>query len=160
PPQRFVGLYSTGNQDFVKNVADRHLANPAPRGKIRFVSGSFGAGKTHFLRQLREEAFEHRYLVSTVELTAPEAPLDKFERVFAAIVREIASPSLIERQDFSQTQTPLGEVLRDALFGDYPSIDKAAAAQRIEDEVNRLMADDSIDIDFRRVVRAYWETFD
>src|SRR5205814_1348570 len=98
PPRRFVGEYSTGNRDFVKSVADRHLANPAPRGKIRFVSGSYGTGKTHFLRQLREEAFSQNYLVSFVELTAPEAPLDKFEKVFAAIVQAVASPALFWRE--------------------------------------------------------------
>jgi hypothetical protein len=85
PPRRGVSRYATGT-DFVEKVRDRHLSREITAGKIRFVGGSWGAGKTHFLRLLREESFSAGYLVSTVELSADSTPFNKFEQVFFEIV--------------------------------------------------------------------------
>ena len=59
PPQRGVELYSVGNEKLMEGIKKRHLDNITEQGIIRFVSGSWGAGKTHFFRQLREVAFQN-----------------------------------------------------------------------------------------------------
>ena len=64
PPKRYTSHYTAGTEDFLKKVRSFHLESASTRGKLRFVSGSWGAGKTHFLRLLREEAFDAKYLVS------------------------------------------------------------------------------------------------
>jgi P-loop Domain of unknown function (DUF2791) len=155
PPRRYASLYSSGMETFVANVRKHHLDRRSSSGRIRFVSGSWGSGKTHLFRLLAEQAFNANYLVSTVELSRNEAPFNKFELVLASILRNIASHETeVERG----TASPLGEILRLHLFAvadrdeiDFPS---ALAAER-----DRILADTSIDIDMRRVVVAYWETF-
>ena len=66
PPQRGVRTYSVGHELLLRGVRERHLESPSRTGKMRFVSGSWGSGKTHFLRELAEEAYDANYLVSSV----------------------------------------------------------------------------------------------
>ena len=155
PPRRYASLYSSGMESFVASVRKRHLDRNSPDGRIRFVSGSWGSGKTHLFRLLAEQAFDANYLVSTVELSRNEAPFNRFELVLASILRNIASH---DTETEGETSSPLGEVLQlhlravaDRTGLDLPSV--------IETEKERLLADTSIDIDMRRVVVAYWETF-
>lgn len=156
PPKRGVSLYATGT-DFAEKVRDRHLSREINAGKIRFVGGSWGAGKTHFFRLLREYAFEQNLLVSSVELTSHQTPFNKFERVFFEIVRNIASPTMYRTDDLSAA-LPFGEVLREVLDDwteRYGS--KHGAIEALNSD---LMQQIDIDIDFRRVVVEYWKTFD
>jgi hypothetical protein len=155
PPRRYASLYSSGMESFVANVRQRHLDRNSSSGRIRFVSGSWGSGKTHLFRLLAEQGFDANYLVSTVELSRNEAPFNRFELVLASILRNIASH---DTETEGETSSPLGEVLRLHLLAvadrtglDLPSV--------IETERERLLADTSIDIDMRRVVVAYWESF-
>lgn len=158
PPKRYVSTYSTGNEEFLTSVRKRHLESPSMRGKIRFVSGSWGSGKTHFLRLLREQAFDARYLVSTVELKVDETPFNKFEQVFFAIIRNITSPEMYHQDDLNRA-APFAEVLRWALFRAPASPEGSVTHDRFQEAKEVLFADDSIDIDFRRIVAQYWETF-
>jgi hypothetical protein len=156
PPRRGVSLYATGTE-FVEKVRDRHLSKEISSGKIRFVGGSWGAGKTHFFRLLREYAFEENLLVSTVELSSEQTPFNKFERVFFEIVRNIATPMMYRTGNLSAA-LPFGEVLREALeewAEKYGSMHAAIEALNSD-----LMQQTDIDIDFRRVVAEYWRTFE
>lgn len=154
PPQHSASAYSSGMDEFLGVVRRRHLAPEPVAGKVRFVHGSWGSGKTHFFRLLTEVAFEEGWLVSSVELSAQETPFNKFELVLFSIVRNIAPPAPSEGIGSS---APFGDVLRAVLEkeaggeGDLPT-----AFQRLSE---RLFADASIDIDVKRIVRAYWETF-
>lgn len=158
PPKRHTRAYSAGSDDFLKNVRKRHLDSKSTQGRIRFISGSWGSGKTHFLRLLREEAFEAGYLVSTVELSADETPFNKFEQVFFEIVRNITSPEMYEEGDLGHAM-PFEEVLRRALFGGPSGGNDAIEHEHLQQAKSKLLANDSVDIDFRRMVAQYWETF-
>ena len=161
PPQRGVELYSVGNEKLIEGIKKRHLDNIAEQGIIRFVSGSWGAGKTHFFRQLREVAFQNDLLVSSVELGVNSAALNKFESIFSAIVRQIATPSFYAGNAPAEA-APLGIVIRESLAWlatgkreipneiPYDHFSKAVAA---------LMSDHGIDIDFKKMVQEYWKTF-
>lgn len=155
PPRRYASLYSSGLERFVGNVRKQHLERRSSSGRIRFVSGSWGSGKTHLFRLLAEQAFDANYLVSTVELSRNEAPFNKFELVLASIIRNVASEST---ETDGGAASPLGEMLRLHIksVADRDAIDFPTA---IEVERERLLADTSVDIDIRRVVVAYWETF-
>ena len=48
PPKRYTSRYTSGTEDFLTKVRKFHLESASTRGKLRFVSGSWGAGKTHF----------------------------------------------------------------------------------------------------------------
>jgi hypothetical protein len=158
PARRYVSRYSAGNEHFLQSVVERHLKGPSPRGKIRFVSGNFGMGKTHFLQQLREQAFQQHYLVSSVELKEEEVTFDKFEKVFYEIARRIASPEMYQ-EDELESVTPLGEVFKRTLLGGSSSNEQLASKDDYAEKAHRLLADDTIDPDFRRIVVAYWRTF-
>ena len=158
PPRRFVSAYSVGNEQFLDDVCRRQLEGPSSRGKIRFLSGSWGAGKTHFLRLLREAAFDAGYLVATVELSVDQTPFNEFEQVFFAIARAISSPQMYREGDLRRA-LPFGEVLRRALLGDHAAGDGAVSVERLQQAKEALFADDGIDVDFRRLVAQYWDTF-
>ncbi|KSV16598.1 hypothetical protein CY91_04680 [Dehalococcoides mccartyi] len=161
PPQRGVELYSVGNEKLMEGIKKRHLDNITEQGIIRFVSGSWGAGKTHFFRQLREVAFQNDLLVSSVELGVNSAALNKFESIFSAIVRQVATPSFYAGNAPLEA-APFGIVVRESLAWlatgkrdipneiPYEQFSKALAA---------LMSDHGIDIDFKKMVQEYWKTF-
>ncbi len=155
PPRMHTGLYSIGNEKFLQAVRKRHLAPEPLAGRIRFIYGSWGSGKTHLFRLLTEEAFAAGYLVSTVELSAQESPFNKFELVLFSIIRNIAMPP---DRAAARTSAPFGEVLRSALLGEAGG-DEAELPAAVTRLGERLWADPAIDVDVKRVVRAYWDTF-
>lgn len=155
PPRRNVSRYAAGT-DFVKSVRKRHLDGGISSGKIRFVNGSWGAGKTHFFRLLREEAFDANLLVSTVELNAEQTPFNKFERVFYDIIRNVTSPRMYQDGNLSSA-LPFGEVLREAL--ERKSADAGGSPGVVDALKEELFQQTAIDIDFRRIVSEYWSSF-
>jgi hypothetical protein len=158
PSKKFASAYSTGGERFLENVQKRHLNNESSRGKIRFVSGQWGSGKTHFLRLMREKAFDAGFLVSSVELSNNATPFDKFEKVFYDIVRNVTTPEMYEGDDLDYA-APFGEVLRRALFQRKPDSQETIPDDQYQEKRGKLMGEEGIDIDFRRVVAKYWETF-
>jgi hypothetical protein len=161
PPQRGVNLYSVGNEKLLDGVKKFHLSGIGDRGIIRFVSGSWGAGKTHFFRQLREVAFQNHCLVSSVELDVNSATLNKFQSVFSAIVRQIATPSFFAGQSLPEA-APFGTVLRESLSWlatAQQEIPKVIIYEQFSKAVETLMGDHGIDIDFKKMVHEYWKTF-
>ena len=161
PPQKGVSLYSVGNEKLLEGVKKRHLKSIGTRGIIRFISGSWGAGKTHFFRQLREIAFNENLLVSSVELDNSTAALNKFERVFYSIISNVETPTTFEK-NLDPGVIPFAAVLEESLaflsvnqreLPQHLSRDQFAAARE------KLMASRGIDIDFKKVVEKYWETY-
>ncbi len=156
PPQRFVTAYSSGLDDFLTKVRRRHFESSAAGGRVRFISGSWGSGKTHMLRLLAEQAFDAGYWVSNFQLNKDEAPFHKFEHVFFRIVRGLTAPSMYRDGDLRRS-TPFGEVLRRGL------VDQAAPEEGMPATYARararLLEDHRIDIDLRRIVDRYWSTF-
>lgn len=160
PPERGVDRYSVGHDKLVAGVRRFLLDDIEELGEIRFVSGSWGSGKTHFFRLMRALAFENNCLVSNVELSTNEAPLNKFEKVFYSIVRNIDTPLRFESE--IEYAAPFGGLIHESLgflgtgnhqLGeeiDYESYDKART---------RLASDKSIDIDFKKMIEHYWKTY-
>ncbi|GIV86976.1 MAG: hypothetical protein KatS3mg054_1005 [Chloroflexus sp.] len=161
PPQHGVTLYSVGYEKLIAGIEKHHLSNISDQGIIRFVSGSWGAGKTHFFRLLREIAFQHDCLVSNVELDVNSAALNKFERVFSAIVLQVLTPTSYN-ENSPQEAAPFGTVLAESLA--YLATGTRSNANEIANEqyakaVELLMGNHAIDIDFKKMVQHYWQTF-
>jgi hypothetical protein len=161
PPRRGVDLYSVGHSKLINGVKTFHLDYLSDRGIIRFVSGSWGSGKTHFFRLLRELSFKDECLVSNVELNVSDAALNKFEKVFYSIIRKIESSKYFEETDLEEA-APFGRVILEALIflsrGNRDNI-KNLSHEDYTTANNKLMADKSIDIDFKKMIQKYWETF-
>jgi hypothetical protein len=161
PPQRGTRHYAVGHEKLVTGIKTHHLNGIEDKGIIRFICGSWGAGKTHFFRLMREEAFESGCLVSNVELNKDEAPLNKFEKVFYSIVKQIVTPNSFKGKN-TTSAAPFGLVLREALVFLSAGIHeqpKDVTFEQIASATDKLMACDAIDIDFRKIVKAYWDTF-
>lgn len=161
PPRRGVDLYSVGQEKLINGVKTFHLDGIADRGIIRFISGSWGAGKTHFFRLLRELAFKNGCLVSNVELNVSEAALNKFEKVFYSIIRKIESPKYFEETEVEEA-APFGRVILESLiFLSRGNLDEIGAITHEDFTLasNELMKNKSIDIDFKKMIQKYWETY-
>ena len=161
PPQRGTSLYAVGHERLMQGVKQFHLGGIADKGIIRFISGSWGAGKTHFFRLMRELAFDEGCLVSNVELSVDEAPLNKFERVLYGILRNVNTPSHFH-ENAAASAAPFGIVLREAMS--FLASGQHGTALPVTHEVyatacEKLMACTAIDIDFRKIVKQYWETY-
>jgi hypothetical protein len=161
PPERGVDLYTVGHEKLIEGIKKFHLSKISNQGIIRFISGSWGAGKTHFFRLLREISFQNECLVSTVGLNADDAALNKFEKIFYSIIRNITTPTF-----FSSNQTneiaPFGRVLQESLAylgSGTRSINHQYSYPEYVQARELLMQDHSIDIDFKKIVQKYWETF-
>jgi hypothetical protein len=157
PPQRGVASYSVGNEKLIAGIKKFHLSGIEEKGIIRFISGSWGAGKTHFFRLLREVAFQNNCLVSNVQLDQAAA-LNKFESVFYSILRNISTASYLTETEAA----PFGQVLKESLA--YLSTGNREVSNEVsyEDYVKAreaLILDRSIDIDFKKMIQKYWETF-
>lgn len=162
PPQRGVALYAVGNERLLDGIKRYHLSGIEERGIIRFISGSWGAGKTHLFRLLREQAFENDCLVANVELSRNETPLNKFERVFYTIVRNIETPSLYHDATGVHEAAPFGQVVRESLYYLSTGRHKMESDVSYDDYTHAteaLMSNRGIDIDFKKMIQEYWKTF-
>lgn len=156
PSKRYVSTYSAGYEALMRGVDKRILKQPAGAGQIKFLSGSWGAGKTHLLRLLAERAYERNYWVSTVELGKSEAPFNQFEKVFARVIRHITDPDTY-RSDTATSAVPFGSALERGLRKSQVAEEPISAVYARERA--RLFGNDTIDIDVRRAVDAVWQTF-
>ncbi len=79
---------------------------------VRFIKGYYGDGKTHFLGMLRSIAFDNNWIVSYV--TAENTPLNKFDRVYSEVVRNMTLPlstgiiDWVVSRDVRGARAPLG----------------------------------------------------
>ncbi|SLM28911.1 conserved hypothetical protein [Desulfamplus magnetovallimortis] len=88
-PVEFVPLFTVGRTNWLAFIED-DLENYIAEGgaKVRFISGDYGDGKTHFMSVIQHLALAKDFAVSFVVLTR-EVPIHKFEIVYQSIVREI-----------------------------------------------------------------------
>jgi hypothetical protein len=88
-PVEYVPVFTVGRQKWLSYIED-DLENYIGQGgaKVRFISGDYGDGKTHFMSVVRHLALERGFAVSFVVLTR-DVPIHKFETVYQAIVRQL-----------------------------------------------------------------------
>ncbi len=163
PPRHGVRRYSVGYDTLLAEIEREYLAVTRP-GLIRFVSGTWGSGKTHFFRLLRELFLEHDWLVSSVELDTNTTALNKFESIFAKIVSNIESRNTAQRQSDQQPEMyKFGQILQETLCY-LATGTRTGEVQKLSDDqirkvCTKLAQNGSVDLDFKKMVRHYWETF-
>ncbi|MCF8109619.1 MAG: ATP-binding protein [Desulfohalobiaceae bacterium] len=88
-PVDHVPFFTVGRDNWLTLIED-DLENYIARGgaKVRFLSGDYGDGKTHFMSVIRHLAQKKGFAVSFVVLTR-EVPIHKFEAVYQAIVKQL-----------------------------------------------------------------------
>jgi hypothetical protein len=161
PPQIGVEKYSVGNEKLIEGIKKYHLSSIDEIGKMRFISGSWGGGKTHLFRLIRDIAFQENCAVSNVELTVDSAPLNKFEQVFYSIVRNISTPTYYQKSQFSDV-APIGTLIEESLYalgGSKIEPESEITYEQYSKAVEKLMANKGIDIDFKKMIQHYWQTY-
>jgi len=88
-PVEYVPVFTVGRQKWLSYIED-DLENYIAEGgaKVRFISGDYGDGKTHFMSVIRHLAMEKGFAVSFIVLTR-DVPIHKFETVYQSIVRQL-----------------------------------------------------------------------
>lgn len=88
-PADYVPFFTVGRDNWLTFIQD-DMENYIAEGgaKVRFLSGDYGDGKTHFMSVIRHMALKLEFAVSFVVLTR-EIPIHKFEAVYQAICRQL-----------------------------------------------------------------------
>lgn len=88
-PADYVPFFTVGRDNWLTFIED-DLKNYIAEGgaKVRFLSGDYGDGKTHFMSIIRHLALQQGFAVSFVVLTR-EVPIHKFEAVYQSITRQL-----------------------------------------------------------------------
>ena len=88
-PTEYVSFFTVGRQNWLKFVEEdleHFIANGG--GKVRFINGDYGDGKTHFMSVIQQLSIQKNFATSFVVLTR-EVPIHKFELVYQAIVAQL-----------------------------------------------------------------------
>lgn len=88
-PVDYVPFFTVGRENwltFIEDDLDKYIAEGG--AKVRFLSGDYGDGKTHFMSLIRHISLQKGFAVSFVVLTR-EVPIHKFEAVYQTIVKQL-----------------------------------------------------------------------
>lgn len=88
-PTEYVSFFTVGRQNWLKFVEedlDYFIANGG--GKVRFINGDYGDGKTHFMSVIQQLALQKNFASSFIVLTR-DVPIHKFEVVYQEIVAQL-----------------------------------------------------------------------
>jgi hypothetical protein len=88
-PTEYVSFFTVGRQDwlkFIEDDLDYFIANGG--GKVRFINGDYGDGKTHFMSVIQQLALQKKFATSFIVLTR-DVPIHKFEVVYQKIVTQL-----------------------------------------------------------------------
>ena len=88
-PTEYVSFFTVGRQNWLKFVEedlDYFIANGG--GKVRFINGDYGDGKTHFMSVVKQLALQKNFASSFVVLTR-DVPIHKFEVVYREIIAQL-----------------------------------------------------------------------
>lgn len=155
PPRIHTSKYSAGHENLLMDIKEEFLCIENLPGKLKFLAGSWGSGKTHVLRLIAEEALLSNWVVATVELSANEAPFNKIEKVVGSIIRNISDLAIEE--DESRPTFPLGSFVLGVVrkLSKDRGISENDAASELEKEI---MSDSSIEPDVKKALRNFLQT--
>ncbi len=110
PPKFGLEFFSSGFED-VFYVLEKEYLQDIIKNKgssFKFVSASFGGGKTHFAYQFREIAWKNNYAACHVPLDSKNVQFNKILNVFQAICQKIQKPISDEEkiQIFGELKKP------------------------------------------------------
>jgi len=94
PPEWGVQFFTSGLEPYLNVLKEDYLDSFIKDGgsSFKMVVGNYGGGKTHFLYNIREIAWQHNYLVAYCPLTHEESPFYQLEKVFRSVVVNLMYP--------------------------------------------------------------------
>lgn len=115
PPEYGLQEITAGLDKYLSVIENDYLSSFILDGGAAFklLIGSYGGGKTHFLYNIRELAWQHNYAVSYVSLTSSgESPFNKLELVYKAMVKGLIPPSTQQQLLDDQNATGILQFLK------------------------------------------------
>lgn len=95
PPEWGFQYFTVGLEEYLNLIHQEYLKTFIKEeggSTIKLVIGAYGGGKTHFLYNIRELAWQENFVVSYVNLSPEEAPFHRLELVYRAIVNNLLYP--------------------------------------------------------------------
>ncbi|MCB1181285.1 MAG: DUF2791 family P-loop domain-containing protein [Chlamydiia bacterium] len=88
-PTEYVAFFTVGRQNWLKFIEEDLEGFIAEGGgKVRFINGDYGDGKTHFMSVIRQLSLQKQFASSFIVLTR-DIPIHKFELVYQEIVFQL-----------------------------------------------------------------------
>lgn len=101
PPKMGASFLNVGTEPFLKRLRedylDTHLVpfdGSDGGGVCKWIEADYGNGKTQFLRCVQEQGWSLNFVTAFVELSQDECPLDRPDRVYAAVARSVQARPL------------------------------------------------------------------
>lgn len=101
PPKLGAAHLNVGTNDILKRLCNDYLDDLLTPyegqdggGACKWIEANYGNGKTQFLRCMQEKAWERNYVTAFVELSQDECPLDRPDKVYAAVARSLQAKPL------------------------------------------------------------------
>ncbi|HDD35387.1 MAG TPA: hypothetical protein ENF30_01165 [Candidatus Desulfofervidus auxilii] len=94
PPEYGFQFFTAGLDDYLRIIHEEYLKTYIKEGGsvVKIVIGAYGGGKTHFLYNIRELAWQENFAVSYVALSPEQSPFHRLEAVYRAIVNNLTYP--------------------------------------------------------------------
>lgn len=90
PPAGQLRQFTVGRSDELHHLADTLSRPQDGRGEALLVEANYGAGKTHLLRLIREEALDRGFAVALVTVDSQSAVrFNRMDQVTAAVIRQL-----------------------------------------------------------------------
>lgn len=162
PPKFGLEFFSSGFEDVFYHLENEYLKDIVKKrgSTFKFVSASFGGGKTHFTYQFREIAWTNNYATCHVTLDSKNIQFNKILSVYQAICEKIQKPLEDEEkiQIFGELKKPeelgLGNMMKHWYFtkqNEFQTIHNDEWKTHLKKYANTIRDFDSIY--FGRVIR-------
>jgi hypothetical protein len=94
PPEYGFQFFTAGLDEYLCLIHSEYLKTYIKEGGsvVKIVIGAYGGGKTHFLYNIRELAWQENFVVSYVALSPEESPFHRLEAVYGAIINNLTYP--------------------------------------------------------------------
>ena len=102
----FSSSYSPLDQTIESDLGEIYNGN---YGKVKFLNGSYGEGKSHFLSRVRKKALDENYLVSMFEISPRGVALDMMERTFSELIKTL----MVKGYDHERGETVIQSIIND-----------------------------------------------
>lgn len=92
PPEAGFQYFTAGLDIYLDVLYEDYLSSYIKHGGsvFKMIIGEYGGGKTHLLYNIREMAWEENFVSSYIPLTPHDTPFSKLEKIYNAIVLNLA----------------------------------------------------------------------
>jgi hypothetical protein len=91
PPAEDIAYFTVGRQSEINDIIS---LLDKPSHQIKLLKANYGAGKTHLLRLLQEEALHRNFAVSLLTLDAKSGiRFNKLDEIFGEVIRNLRVPN-------------------------------------------------------------------